>query len=182
MSHLQLYRHTDRGQGWRPSTGTANLSNFYCMTGWEKVHIHGGLWGEESFTQKGSASVSTYLWGQDRCGNSLTLSSSEMTKCVKLKAAKRRFQTRSSVQVPEQPLDHAGGVQCIYAGGVMESCWLSSTQGLEQLPDTGAEDKMSTISIKHQPSHYSAPGKFCSEFRRSYFTRFENVCNYEGNP
>ena len=94
MSHLQLYRHTDRGQGWRPSTGTANLSNFYCMTGWEKVHIHGGLWGEESFTQKGSASVSTYLWGQDRCGNSLTLSSSEMTKCVKLKAAKRRFQTR----------------------------------------------------------------------------------------
>lgn len=123
MSHLQLYRQADRGQGWRPSTGTANLSHFHCMTGWGKVHIQGGLWKEGEFHSKGKhlsfpISMETrQIWEE-----SLTLSSSEMTKCVKLKAANRRFQTRSSVRVPEQPLYHTGGVQCIIAGGVIESC------------------------------------------------------------
>ena len=90
------------------------------MTGWGKVHIHGGLWREREFHSKGKClSFPISMGTRQIWEESLTLSSLEMTKCVKLKAANRRFQNRSSVQVPEQPLDHTSGVQCISAGGVI---------------------------------------------------------------
>lgn len=135
MSHLQLYWHTERGAGvetfhWNSQPQQFPLHD--CMG--KGGHTWWSLGGGRVSLKIKCLSFPISMGTRQVWEESLTLSSSEMTKCVKLKAAKRRFQTKSSVQVPEQPLDHASRVQCISAGGVTESCWLSSRQGLGTTP------------------------------------------------
>lgn len=131
MSHLQLYWHTERGQGWRPSTGTANLSNFHCMTAWEKVDIYGGSCGGRVSLQ---VSVSYIPSGTRQVEESSLWAAQKWQSVWKLKAAKRRFQTKSSVQVPEQPLITPAGCSAFLLRSGTESCWLSSRAGTGTTP------------------------------------------------
>lgn len=74
MSHLQLYWHTERGAGvetfhWNSQPQQFPLHD--CMG--KGAHTWWSLGGGRVSLKKKSASVSPYLWGQDRCGKSPSL-------------------------------------------------------------------------------------------------------------
>lgn len=98
ISHLQLYGWADMGQKWRISTERASLNPLHCTIGWEKVEIHGCLqWDAVGYQFKGKLlSCPIFMWLSQMWEASPTLKQFRNDKCMKLKGANRRFQTRSS--------------------------------------------------------------------------------------